>query len=570
MPPPGIDDADYSQDAPQRANASEPVIVGSPRRRGIGTADAPPVLGGGMPSRGAAGPRGCAWATGSSADLTTGASAFIIVLVVLVAIFLLIKSIPSIADDKVNFLTSTEWSPTQGNLRFGVAPLLYTTVLVSLIALVLAVPVAIGIGLFITQYAPKRLARPVAYVVDLLAAIPSIIYGIWGYSELAPKLAPVQRALYHLGGPLFSDQGVLRGSVFDGGVVLAVMILPIITAISRDVFERTPRANKEAALALGSTKWEMIRMTVLPYGRPGVVSGAMLGLGRALGETIAVLLILSKVSNFSFSIFSGGETFASKIANNQAEFNNPSSTGAYIAAGLVLFVLTFLVNAAARSDRQPAQGVRVTAPPLRRAPPPRRSSESRPRGRLKNNLATVLVTLAFGVALVPLVWLLWTVIGKGWHVVVHAGWWTGTQRNKTYSDAGGGALHAIVGTLEQVALCTVISVPIAILVGVYLVEYGARAAGPDRDVHGGHPHRHPVDRGGAVHLRGVHRVLRRPWLGLAGLARAGDPDGPGDRAHDRGNAAAGAERIARGVLCARHPEVEDDRAGGAADGHDRA
>jgi phosphate transport system permease protein len=188
----------------------------------------------------------------------------------------------------------------------------------------------------------------VAYVVDLLAAIPSIIYGIWGYSELAPKLAPVQRALYHVGGP-FSNQGVLRGSVFDAGVVLAVMILPIITAISRDVFERTPRANKEAALALGSTKWEMIRMTVLPYGRPGVVSGAMLGLGRALGETIAVLLILSKVSNFSFSIFSGGETFASKIANNQAEFSNPSSTGAYIAAGLVLFVLTFLVNAAARS-----------------------------------------------------------------------------------------------------------------------------------------------------------------------------------------------------------------------------
>jgi phosphate transport system permease protein len=273
----------------------------------------------------------------------------VIVLVVLVAIFLLIKSVPSIVDDKVNFLTSTEWSTTVGNLHFGVASLLYTTVMISLVALVIAVPISIGIALFITQYAPKRLARPVAYVIDLLAAIPSIIYGIWGFSVLAPRLEGVQRVLYHLGGlPLFKDQGVIKGSLFDGGIVLAVMILPIVTAISRDVFERTPRANKEAALALGATRWEMIRMSVLPYGRSGVVSGAMLGLGRALGETIAVLLILSKVSNFSVSFFSGGETFASKIANNASEFNNPKSTGAYIAAGLVLFVLTFVVNAAAR------------------------------------------------------------------------------------------------------------------------------------------------------------------------------------------------------------------------------
>jgi phosphate transport system permease protein len=130
------------------------------------------------------------------------------------------------------------------------------------------------------------------------------------------------------------------------------MILPIITAISRDVFDRTPRQNVEAAWALGSTRWEMIRLAVLPYGRPGVIAGSMLGLGRALGETIAITLILSKSgvgSPFTFSIFNGGETFASKIANNAAEFNNPTQTGAYIAAGLVLFILTFAVNASARS-----------------------------------------------------------------------------------------------------------------------------------------------------------------------------------------------------------------------------
>ena len=330
---------------------SEPVIVGSadPLAIGVGIgAGGPPVLGAGSASAGA--PRGRVRLGDRIFSLaTTGASTFTIVLVLLVAAFLLAKSIPSIAHDKVNFLTSTEWSPTVGNLRFGVATLLYTTVVISLVALVIAVPISVGIALFITQYAPARLSRPVAYVIDLLAAIPSIIYGIWGYSELAPRLKPVQHFLYHLGGfPLFANRNVPTGSLFDGGVVLAVMILPIVTAISRDVFERTPRANREAALALGATKWETIRMTVLPFGRAGVVSGAMLGLGRALGETIAVLLILSKVANFSPSLFSGGETFASKIANNAAEFNNPSSTGAFIAAGLVLFVLTFVVNAAAR------------------------------------------------------------------------------------------------------------------------------------------------------------------------------------------------------------------------------
>jgi phosphate transport system permease protein len=312
------------------------------------SSDAPPVLGAGSSSLGGANGK-VRIGDRVFALLTSGASAFVIAIVVLVAVFLVVKSMSSILDDKVNFLTSTEWSPTPGDLRFGVAPLLYTTVMISLVALVIAVPIAIGIALFITQYAPKRIARPVAYVIDLLAAIPSIIYGIWGYSVLSPHLEGVQNALNHIGAiPLFKDKDLKTGTLFDGGVVLAVMILPIITAISRDVFARTPRTNIEAAWALGSTRWEMIRLAVLPYGRPGVVSGAMLGLGRALGETIAVYLILSKVSNFSPSFFSGGETIASKIAGGASEFNNAASTGAYIAAGLVLFILTFIVNAAAR------------------------------------------------------------------------------------------------------------------------------------------------------------------------------------------------------------------------------
>lgn len=281
--------------------------------------------------------------------MTSGASALVIVIVILVGVFLAVKAVPSIADDQVNFFTSTEWSPAASNLRFGMANLLWVTVVISVVALLVAVPVAIGIALFVTNYAPRRIARPVAHVVDLLAAIPSIVYGIWGAFELAPALTPVQNAFSHIPLPLF-DEKYPSGTIFDGAIVLSVMILPIITAISRDVFDRTPRANIEAALALGATKWEMIRMAVLPYGRAGVISGSMLGLGRALGETIAVYLILSTVGGrFSLSLFTGGETFASKIANGSAEFNNPASTGAYIAAGLVLFLLTFIANAAARA-----------------------------------------------------------------------------------------------------------------------------------------------------------------------------------------------------------------------------
>lgn len=341
------------EDGVPPVRAGEPTVVGSAEPLAVGTLEeAPPVAGAGSVALGTPRKRirvGDRVFHGTAA----GSGAFVVILIGLVAAFLIAKAAPAIADDKSNFLFSRDWSVNGDTLRFGILDLLWVTVLISLLAMVIAVPIAIGIALFITQYAPKRLARPVAYVVDLLAAIPSIIYGIWGIIVLAPELKPVQHFLYHLGGfTLFKDERVDLGTIFNGGVVLAVMILPIITAIGRDVFERTPRQNIEAAWALGATRWEMIRLAVLPYGRPGLISGAMLGLGRALGETIAIMLILSKPAPgapFTFSIFSGGETFASKIANSAAEFNNPKQTGAYIAAGLVLFVLTFAVNAAARA-----------------------------------------------------------------------------------------------------------------------------------------------------------------------------------------------------------------------------
>lgn len=308
-----------------------------------------PVPGAGVPTRGGTVRLGDRIFRG----LSTGAGLVIIVIVVLIGVFLVIKAWPALSADKANFLFSRDWSTDTSVLKFGIVDLLWGTVAVSAIAMILATPISLGIALFITQYSPKRLAQPVAYVVDLLAAIPSIVYGIWGFTILAPRLEPVQRALYHLSFiPFFKNHNVASGTIFEGGIVLAVMILPIMTAISRDVFARTPRHNVEAAWALGATRWEMIRLAVLPYGRPGVISGAMLGLGRALGETVAMYLILSKPATgapFTPTIFNGAETFASKIANNAAEFESPTSAGAYIAAGLVLFVLTFLVNAAARA-----------------------------------------------------------------------------------------------------------------------------------------------------------------------------------------------------------------------------
>ncbi|WP_371407948.1 phosphate ABC transporter permease subunit PstC [Kribbella sp. NBC_00662] len=283
-----------------------------------------------------------------------GSGGLVVLIVAFVGIFLLALAIPALADDKSSFLFSRIWEPGGDDPRFGIAAMFYTTVISSIIAMLIAVPIAIGVALFITYYSPKRLAQPVAYAVDLLAAVPSIIYGLWGILFFAPILLPVINGLSDALGwiPLFEKPpGDNVGVVFTASVVLAIMILPVVTAISREIFAQTPIAHREGALALGATKWEMIRMSVLPYGRSGVVSASMLGLGRALGETVAVLIILSVPNGndpWNSSIFAGGETFASKIANNAAEFDSPEKTGAYIAAGLVLFVVTFLVNSAAR------------------------------------------------------------------------------------------------------------------------------------------------------------------------------------------------------------------------------
>jgi phosphate transport system permease protein len=285
-----------------------------------------------------------------------GAGVLVIALVTLIAVFLLSQALPALAKNGANFLTSTEWTVSGDNPRFGIANLLWVTVASSVIAMVIAVPMGVCVALFVTQYSPAWLSKPAAGLIDLLAAVPSIIYGIWGAFVFGPHIVGLQTVLNKLLGwlPFFdNDTGAVgsSGTIFFVGIVLSIMVLPIVTALSREVFDQTPITHKEAALALGATKWEMIRTSVLPFGKPGVISASMLGLGRALGETVAVLIILSSLAadtKWSWSVFNGGETFASKIANNAAEFDSAQKTGAFIAAGLVLFILTFIVNAVAR------------------------------------------------------------------------------------------------------------------------------------------------------------------------------------------------------------------------------
>lgn len=286
--------------------------------------------------------------------LATTAGVTVVALVALVGVFLLAKAVPALSKNQGSFFTDRGWSTNP--LKFGILQLLWTTVSSSVVALVIAVPFSVGIALFLTQYSPRWLAKPAASLIDLLAAVPSIVYGLWGAYIVAPKFVPVQNALQTVFGwiPIFAPVKSISGgtTILFVGVILSIMILPIITALTREIFTQTPNTHKEAAFALGATKWEMIRVAVLPFGRPGIVSASMLGLGRALGETIAVLLILSTLPNgtrWTFSLFNGGSTFASLIASNAPEaISDITQMGAYIAAGLVLFILTFVVNAIAR------------------------------------------------------------------------------------------------------------------------------------------------------------------------------------------------------------------------------
>ncbi|MFL6138630.1 MAG: phosphate ABC transporter permease subunit PstC [Frankiaceae bacterium] len=285
--------------------------------------------------------------------LAAGAGIFVLVLLAAIATFLVIRALPAFSHDTTSFWTTKTWLTETARPAYGVAAIAFGTVESAIIALVIAWPIALGVAVFVTEYAPRRLSQGLGYAIDTLAAVPSVVYGLWGLYWLVPHMAGVQGWLGRNVGfvPLFKTRyaGIPTKSMFVAGVVLAIMILPIIAAIMREVIRQADPTHKEAALALGATKLEMLRMAVLPPSRSGIVGATILGLGRALGETIAVALVLGQSFIINWHVLEpGGSTIAANIAT---QFGEAGTVGrpALIASGLVLFAITLLVNLIARA-----------------------------------------------------------------------------------------------------------------------------------------------------------------------------------------------------------------------------
>lgn len=431
----------------------------------------------------------------------------------------------------LNFVFTNNWDVAQvqsggacsissGHCTFGAWALVLGTLITAATALVIGVPIAVAAALFLTEICPRRARAPLGFLVDLLAAVPSVVYGLWGVFVLIPRLKPAEQWF----ADTFSFLPFVAGAVpgpgyFVAGLILAIMILPIVSAISREVIATVPTEYKEAAIALGATRWESLRIAVLPASRAGITGAAMLGLGRAIGETIAVVLVIGNSPTIGNSIFSQGYTLASVIANEFGEAAaTPVHRSALLAAGLALFVLTLLVNVVARrfvsrsrgnrairSSRSAATPAHETAP---RADDPTvarpsaspaaavastqasataRSQPAEPRRghagsgrqtlapvssrrRLTDRAARGLLAVATVVALIPLVLVVYFLLQKG------LGAWSGsfftTDPNGNFLGDPGGIRSAILGTLEMTGVATLLAVPLGIGVALYLTEYG--------------------------------------------------------------------------------------------------
>lgn len=292
------------------------------------------------------------WLKGKLQDRTFRSVTLLFALAVLVIILLLWGmliegSLPAIRRFGLQFFSTSVWDPVR--LVFGAWPAIYGTIVSSLLALILATPVSLGIALFLTELAPRWIRSPVSFLVELLAAVPSVVYGLWGIFVLVPALVPVETWLNaHLGFlPVF--QGAPYGiGMLAAGLILAIMILPIITAVSREVLLAVPSSQRAAAYALGATRWEAIRGPVMRYARAGILGAIILGLGRALGETMAVTMVIGNAHTVSASLFSPASTLASVIANEFMEATDPVYTASLVELALILLVITIIINALAR------------------------------------------------------------------------------------------------------------------------------------------------------------------------------------------------------------------------------
>lgn len=281
-----------------------------------------------------------------------GAAAIVLLLLGGVVISLAIGSWPALAEFKWNFLITESWNPVKE--RFGALAPIYGTVITSLIAMAIAVPISFGIAVFMTEICPPPLRTPINTAIELLAAVPSIVYGIWGLFVLGPILQhTVQPWLIEEIGPWPVIGNLFQGppygiGLFTAGLVLAVMVLPFVTAVMREVFQMTPQPLREAAYGLGATQWQVVWQVVVPWSRPGAIGGLMLGLGRALGETMAVTFVVGNAHRISASLLAPGTTISAVIANEFTEAYGDMYTSSLIALGLILFIITFTIIAAAR------------------------------------------------------------------------------------------------------------------------------------------------------------------------------------------------------------------------------
>jgi len=280
--------------------------------------------------------------------ILTGLALALPALILIILGVLFVGALPALKRFGPSFLWTSTWDPVAE--IYGAAPMIFGTIASSILALVIAVPLALSVAIFLTEFSPRWLRQPVAFVIELLAAIPSVVYGTWGIFVLIPFLrnnvVPPLKAV--LGWTPFF-QGVFYGnSLLAGGIILAIMIVPYIAAVSREVLLAVPNSQREAALAMGATRWEAVRSAVLPYGRAGLIGGVILGLGRALGETMAVTMLIGNRHDIGFSVFQPAYTMAAAIANEFSEATTHLYLSALFEVGLILFVLTVVVNAIAR------------------------------------------------------------------------------------------------------------------------------------------------------------------------------------------------------------------------------